>query len=279
MRTGRHVRSVLAALVLILGCSACRLDVGVVVTIDKDGRGTVAVTATADAELLTKEPAVFTELKLDDLTATGWTVTGPTLAATDGSRSITVTKAFSGTDAADRVLAELNGPKGPLRDLHVRQTRTFARVTTELDGTVALEGGLEALSDSELAAALGNKTPLADLVSGDVANDLGLTLTVHLPGRAGSEGTAGAAGSDAGTRSWTPSLHVGDSTPIAARAVLVDQGALDARRNHRLAVIGLVVYVVAAAAAVAWWLLRRRDAKFTGLAKLGGRSWPWSRGR
>jgi hypothetical protein len=56
-------------------------------------------------------------------------------------------------------------------------------------------------------------------------------------------------------------LRVGEVTPIDARAVLVDQGALDARRNQRLAVVGLVVYAVAVAAGVVWFITRRRHSR------------------
>ena len=256
MISGRRAGRTLAALALVVLGSGCRLDVSVDVSIGKTGQGTVAVTAKADAEMLAKAPGVLNELKFDDLTSTGWTVGSPAAQA-DGSTSITLSKPFASPAEANLILGGLNGPKGPLHDLAITQTRSFSRVTTAVSGSVSLQDGLDALSDSELTAALGNKTPLVDVVTGDIASQLGLTVTVHLPGRAVGVGT-GAAGTDPGVVAFTPSLRSGDVTAIEARAALVDQGALDARRHQRWAVVGLIAYVAVMAAVVARLLARRR---------------------
>jgi len=253
---GRRAGRLVAALALVALCSACRLDVGVDVTVDQTGHGTVTVTATADAEMLAKAPGVLNELKLDDLTTTGWTVSKPTPQA-NGATALTLTKPFASVVEANQILAGLNGSKGPLRDLAITQTRRFARITSDVTGSVALQDGLDALSDGELTAALGNKTPLVDVVTGDIASQLGLTITVHLPGRVTNVGTS-TAGATPGSVAWTPSLRGGDVTTITATAALVDQGALDARRNQRLAIAGLAVYLAAMVALAGVWLARRR---------------------
>ena len=45
---------------------------------DRDGAGTITVTATADAELVAQAPGLADDLHFDDLVAAGWAVDGPT---------------------------------------------------------------------------------------------------------------------------------------------------------------------------------------------------------
>ena len=84
--------------------------------------------------------------------------------ASDGSVSLTLTKPFRTPGEATAVLAELNGPDGPLRNFVVTLDRSFAKVSSGLTGTVQLSGGLGAFSDAALAQALGSQ-PLANLVT------------------------------------------------------------------------------------------------------------------
>src|SRR5512142_2431548 len=94
--------------------AGCRLDVGVDVAMQPDGSGVVTVTARADHDLVAAAPSALADLRLDDIRAAGWTVADPASGA-DGSVTLTLTKPFRSPAEATAVLAELNGPDGPLR--------------------------------------------------------------------------------------------------------------------------------------------------------------------
>jgi len=113
--------------------AGCRLDLNVAVDLAADGTGTVRVTATADADLLARAPNAVTDLRLDDAKAAGWTVTGPT-ATESGGAQVVLTKAFGSPEQATAILAEINGPSGPLRGLTLSQAREFAAVTSSFTG-------------------------------------------------------------------------------------------------------------------------------------------------
>jgi hypothetical protein len=236
----------LVALVVVLLCSACRLDVDVRVTMAADGTGTVTVTATADADLVAKHPGALADLRLEDIKAAGWAVDGPAKQA-DGALRLTLTKPFTDPAGADRALAELNGPGGPLRDLHVARTAEFAQVTSTVQGQLKLDGGLAAFADADLVAALGGATPLQDVVTTPLDQALGVTFTAALPGTASS--ADGQVSADKHEVQWRAPLD-GSSVTVTARFDQVDAGARSAKRRQHLATAALVVYLVVLAAVV-----------------------------
>src|SRR5690349_9765494 len=117
-------RRLLLLVVAVLVLAGCRLDVAVDVAMQPDGSGTVTVTATADRELVAAAPSALGDLRLDDVRAAGWTVDPPS-SGTDGSVHLTLTKPFRTPAEATAVLAGLNGPDGPLRNLIVTLDRSF----------------------------------------------------------------------------------------------------------------------------------------------------------
>jgi hypothetical protein len=255
MRSRRFLGALAAALAL----SGCRLTANVTITMNADGSGVVAVDLVADADLLTKAPAAVSDLRFDDARAAGWQVTGPAPTA-DGGSSVRLAKPFHSAEEAAAVMAEINGPQGPLRDMQFTRAVTFARVDISVSGAVQWEGGLAAFSDSALTAALG-RTPLEQEVaaSGVAPEDaLALTVTVKLPGEVTGNGRA----SDDGTMTWTPVLRGSGRTEIAARSTVVDSGAQSARRTEHLARSAVVVYVsviVLGLLALSLIVLRRRS--------------------
>ena len=123
------LRGALVALVLLILLTGCRLDVDVATTVAEDGSGTVVVTVQADDELLAAAPGLVADLRLDDLTAAGWTVDGPVSAAGDGTRLV-LTKPFASPEQANLVLAEVGAPL----QVALAQAREFALVRTTVDG-------------------------------------------------------------------------------------------------------------------------------------------------
>ncbi len=241
-------------LLLAIVLAGCRVDVRVATTMQADGSGQVALTVTCDADVVAKRPEVLSDLRLDDAKAAGWTVTAPARTP-DGGATVTLTKPFRTPAEGTKVLAEISGPQGPLRDLRLAQNRSFARVASSFSGTAQLAGDLAAFSDAALSQQLG-AVPLADLVTPQQLTDgLRLQVTTQLPGAVtSSSGTTGEGG--AVTWSVTPG---GPAASMTVAATHVDQGALDARnQQHRLlaAAGGWVVLVLLLAGG--WWLWRAR---------------------
>jgi hypothetical protein len=159
-------RPLLAALSLlvVVGASACQVRTTVTLDVADDGSGTVEVAVDLDAEAVARLPDLDGDgvsdaadlaalVRDDDLVAAGWTVEGPE-AGDDGGVRLQATRAFGTPAEADRVLAELTGPSGALRDLHVTRSESFGRTRVRFEGTADLSGGLEAFGDEGLAAAL-----------------------------------------------------------------------------------------------------------------------------
>nr|MBA2283188.1 hypothetical protein [Acidimicrobiia bacterium] len=200
------VRALLLALV-VLAASACRIRTEVTVDVTDDGSGVVGVAVALDADATARVPGLAEELRLDDLLATGWTVTGPALEA-DGLTWIRATKPFATPEEAGRVLAEINGETGPFRGFAVTRERAFARTRFGFAGTIDFTGGLEQFGDQALGDALDGE-PLGEDVSAIEAR-LGETIdevfrfrvAVRLPGSVESN----APGDLANGASWEPRL-------------------------------------------------------------------------
>lgn len=242
---------------LLVSCAGCRLDISAEVRMGNNGSGTVTVVVAADAELLAKAPGAFADLRLDDVRTAGWTVTGPRQ-STAGGQELTLVKAFRTPVEGDAVLAELNGPAGPLHEVHLSLQRTFATTTAALAGRAQLDGGPAAFGDEGLVGLLGGKQPFADRLDRPLEDALHLTVTAELPGFvSASDGTISA---DRRTITFEPVLAEGVATSLTGTWVTRDQGALDARHTQRIAHLALVVYVVMLVAAVLgglWWWRRR----------------------
>jgi hypothetical protein len=257
---GRWCGRVLAVVVGMVVLGGCHLDLAVTVDIAEDGSGTVTVVATADAELVAKAPGVVEGLRFDDAKSAGWTVTGPQ-ATPDGGATVTLTKPFTSPEQASAILAEINGPSGPLRGLALAQRREFARVTTDVAGEARLDGGVAAFADDALVKVAG-QVPLADQVAASgvpLDQAISLTVTVDAPGTMRAPG-----GTATGGRvTWRPTLADGHSTPLQATAVLEDRNAERARTVERwtkwglAAWIGLFALIVVVVAAVGLWRRRR----------------------
>lgn len=237
--------------------AGCRLDVDVTVDVEEDGSGTIAVVATADAELLAQAPGAVEDLRFDDALAAGWTVEGPS-PTDDGGATVGLTKPFRTPEEATAILAELNGPGGPLHDLVLRQDREYARVTTSLDGMVRLDGGMEAFADQALIVTAGT-VPFGAAAGADPGSAIGLTIRLNAPGAVLE--TTGVV--DGGAVGWQPSLAAGASTELRAVVEERDRAAERARTWERVtqAAIWIWLLVVAVMAVVVALLLARRRVR------------------
>ena len=82
------------------------------------------------------------------------------------------------------ILAEINGPGGPLGAFDLSISEEWDKTTWTLAGSAGLTGGVAGFVDPDLAAAFGTSKPLEQLVEESgvpVEQGLNLTVTVNMP--------------------------------------------------------------------------------------------------
>ncbi len=159
------------------------MDVNVGIDVAEDGSGTITVAVGVDDDLLSKVPGAEERVHLDDLTAAGWEVSGPTKES-DGNTWVRMSRPFANPAEMSEILAEINGPGGPLGPFTLTITDEWDQTTWELSGSAGLTGGIASFVDQDLAAAFGTSKPLEQLVEESgvpVEQALNLTVTVTLP--------------------------------------------------------------------------------------------------
>ena len=119
--------------------AACQVRTEVAIDVADDGSGTVTVSVGLDPDAVTQVPDLSSELRLDDLRATGWDISGPDVEA-DGLTWVRATKPFGTAEEAGAVLAEIAGDDGPFQDFAVTRDRSFARTEYGFEGTVDFSG-------------------------------------------------------------------------------------------------------------------------------------------
>ena len=197
--------------------TACQVTLTASIEAGPDGAGFVRAGIGMDNEALAQLGDPATELRLDDLRAAGWTVTGP-VRERDGLTWVRIAHRFTSPAEATRLAAQLGEP---FQGLRLVRRRSFLKTKTRLTGSIDLSKGLAAFSDPALQAALGG----ADL--GALTDD-----NVHLRFEARLQGQ---------TRTWSPKL--GEQVDIAAQAQSWNTGPVAA-----------AIAAVAAVAAVAFAL-------------------------
>lgn len=136
LRSGRG-GFVVAVLVLAV-LAGCRVDATVETRVD--GRsGTVTVRLALDQEAVAVLGGRVGEgAQVSDLRRAGWTIPPPR--TTDaGGAVVTASKRFERPEDLTRVMDELSGPAGPLRDFRLARDRSFASVRYALTGRIVLE--------------------------------------------------------------------------------------------------------------------------------------------
>lgn len=237
------IRRLLLTLAAVGVLAACEVRTEIAVDVDDDGSGVVTVAVGLDPDAVDRFPGLEQELRLDDLGATGWEITGPTLEA-DGFTWIRGSKPFARPEEAGAVLAEVAGADGPFRDFVVERDRSFARTTYRFAGVVDFTGGLERFGDDALAAALDGE-PLGEDVSAieervGAAIDEAFTfrVAVRLPGDITSSNAPTEADNGA---VWEPSLSEAGPVELVAESETTRTGSI----------VLVAVAVVAGVAAVA----------------------------
>lgn len=250
----RRLTTVAAALITLAVLAGCRVDVTVDVDVADDGSGTVTVTAVADAGLVDEVPELADDLRFDDLATAGWTVTGPDQTP-DGALQVVLEHPFSDPAEATDLLAQLNGPAGPLVGAELARASEFAETTWTFDGTLRVTGGVDAFADADVLAAVGATPYVDDLEGIALADALGIRLDLTLPDAV--DDTTGVRAEDGRTVSWSVPLD-GSEVALTTIATRTDTGAKVARTVAQVAQFLLVAWIVLAATFVAYVVVARR---------------------
>jgi hypothetical protein len=218
-------------------------DIGI--EVKENGSGTVTVKIGLDDDAMKKAPNFQQALKVDDLTAHGWTVTGP-VKETDGFTYFSAAKPFADPDEAKKIFTEISGEKGPFRDFSISRTRSFATTKFRFAGTVDFTGGIESFSDSELAQQLDGK-PIGEDVKAIEArigetldNVFQIRIAVRMPGDVASN----APGQAANGAVWQPRLSEPQAITLEASSTSTRWFTIIGTAVAALAALGIIVLVV-----------------------------------
>lgn len=228
-----HIAAVLVAAVLL---ASCRVDSVVTLKVKPNGSGTVSVVVTADADIVAKAPGIKTDVRVDDLKEAGWKVNGPT-DNEDGGVSITLTRSFSGPIEATAILNQINGTRGPLKQLVVTRSGKDTNSTWTLAGKLEVNGGLEAFADDAALELLGGGPYIGEFnATGlDLGKVVGVTFNAELPGTV--DATTGL--QQDGAITWRIPMD-GTATDVATTTTNVDV-ASSISRVGRVLLLGLLI--------------------------------------
>lgn len=181
----------------------------------EDGSGEAIVTVVLDEEAAARVPALADDLRVADLEATGWEVTGPS-DTDDGGVELTARKPFATAEQGRQVLREIGGRGGVLRGLTLRRTHTFGETSWTFAGKLDFSQGLATFSDADLTEVLGaeafgqDQAALEDQLGEPLEATMGVSVTARLPGE--DFETNGEVEGNANRASWQADL--GDE-PVA----------------------------------------------------------------
>jgi hypothetical protein len=236
LRRTPRLRLVLLVLLVVVCSSACRVRTDIGIEIKDNGSGTVTVKIGLDDDAMKKAPNFQQALKVDDLTAHGWTVTGPAK-ETDGFTYFAAAKPFANPTEAKAIFDEISGPSGPFRDFSISRTRSFARTKFHFAGTVDFSGGIQSFSDSELAQQLDGQPIGEDVkaIEARINDTLDNVFQIHIAVRMPGDVTSNAPGQATNGAVWEPRL----SQPAA---ITLDASSTSTRW---FTIVGTVVAIVA----------------------------------
>ena len=222
----RRLGRALVVLVCVLALAGCQVKVLVDTQVNPDGSGTITVSVGLDAAALAQVGDLRAQLRVSDLEAAGWKVTGPTRES-DGDTWVRASKSFADPAQATEVMNEVNGADGAFRHWKVSHSSSAWSTSWKVDGTVDLRKGMQTFSDPKLDQALGadgydamisqiekrEGRPISDMVD--------VQVSVQVPGA---------------TKVYAPKLSDHQTTTVA-----VSHTHLDKAVGIVVVVVGLVV--------------------------------------
>lgn len=236
--------------------SSCRVEQAISLEVERNGSGKVIVTATADKEVIERVPELAADIRTDDLVAAGWEVDGPE-PTEEGGLTITVTRDFDNPAEATVILGQVNGARGPLREVVLTRSGKDTNSVFTLAGRLEVNGGLQAFVDDATFELL-ESAPYADDIAEagvDLGAAVGLNFRVRLPGEVDS--TTGV--QSGGAITWLVPMD-GSRIDIATTSTNVDVVASVAGVGRTLLVALFVLWIAGTAvlALLVWNSQQRR---------------------
>lgn len=203
-----RLTAVIAGLACVVLLSSCRVDSTVSITVDRDGSGSLDVLVVADKDIVEQVPKLATDLDFGDLVNNGWKLTGPEKTE-DGGLRVLLTHQFENETQASALLTQLNGNRGPFRDVRLTREGKSRDSVWKLSGRLEVTGGLQAFADDQLLQIVG-ATPYEQTVEEaglDLGKAISLQVNAKLPGKI--ESTTGV--EQDGVLTWRVAT---DGTPV-----------------------------------------------------------------
>ena len=179
----KHIRAAALAVMLAVSLAACRVDTTITLQVEPNGTGELAVVATADAGMVNAVPDLRESLAFGDLEDAGWSVSD--IGETDaGGLQVRVSRSFNNPEEATVLLNSLSGQFGPFKNMVLQRSGKDTDSRWDLNGTLEVNGGLNAFADPALLRLIGGAPFEGRLkASGaDIGRVLGMNFVVNLPG-------------------------------------------------------------------------------------------------
>ncbi len=179
-----RLTAILAAVVCVFALSSCRVDSVVSIVVERDGSGSLSVLVTADNDIVNQVPRLSTDLDFSDMVTAGWTVTGPE-STDDGGLRVLLSHPFDNESQASALLTQINGNRGPFRDVRITREGKSRDSVWKLTGRLEVTGGLQAFADDQLLQVVG-ATPYEETVKEaglDLGKAISLQVNATLPGK------------------------------------------------------------------------------------------------
>ena len=179
----RRVTSLIFGTIAVVLLASCRVDTTVSLNVERNGSGRIDVAIVADKEIIEQAPKLVNDLNFGDLTKVGWKVVGPETTP-EGGRRVVLSHSFVNETQATALLAQLNGNRGPFRDVKITREGKSRDSVWKMTGRLEVTGGLQAFADDQLLQVVG-ATPYEQTVKDaglDLGKAVGLQFDAQLPG-------------------------------------------------------------------------------------------------
>ncbi len=181
----RTVSRFVALMLFATLASSCRADLAVDVDVEPDGSGTVLAEVVIDGEAAEQVLDLDREdgggVPTRDLAEAGWAVEPP-IRGDDGSVTLRASKEFGTTSQFSEVMDELSNDSGLIADFRLQRAQSFARLDYTVSGVIDPSDGFASFTDPDLEATLERSLQSIAERYGATEADIGIDLTVTLPG-------------------------------------------------------------------------------------------------
>lgn len=173
-------------MLLVLITAGCQVQIHTTVTMQESGRGVVTQAVGFDDDAMRRVGDLDRQLRVEDLTAAGWTVDP---AVKEGDTTwVRAHHTFSDPAEATALVGQLSGPDGPYRDLRIARDEGLLSASYSVSGVIDPTAGFTMFGDPELLSTMGGDGSggLLDRIAAEegrpAADMVTIAFTSELPG-------------------------------------------------------------------------------------------------